>query len=294
MYDCYFYSVGEDHVVLFRADFTQQSIEHRVIVSSSSENFRLKLLAVGVSQVAEIDPDDPPTQQIDYARNHPTTPISPNVEADLEALRRAKEYGQSAGADVFITFNKTGNQTLPRRQQTKQPFSVSGFDDVSAFFEVYLNCFGSISSKKEQCSLPTLLCGSIGPFLNASLKSPVVRLVKNSTVTELVGYLLPCTIRRMFGDLIGNMVRSLQNRRELHDPPLGGVVTDFGTGPNFLAVDFSHGSKLALASSMFNSSGGRTRAVANLVECRKGKSVQFLVWDAANESKVACMMTTPP
>jgi hypothetical protein len=124
--------------------------------------------------------------------------LSPGVRADLEALRRAQAFGESAGADVMVKVKKSGagadedgkgNENLPKA------IRISGWENVSLFLEVYLNLFGDTmgsgdnTAKENSAStaplslhvpkasnkrLPLLICpnaNGIGPFEHASLKS---------------------------------------------------------------------------------------------------------------------------
>jgi len=68
--------------------------------------------------------------------NHTTA--SPNIQAELVALRRAQAFGQNVGADVSVQVHPRGsNNTLPSRSPKRiPPLYMTGVDDCAAFFEV--------------------------------------------------------------------------------------------------------------------------------------------------------------
>ena len=218
--DFYFYSLAEDHIVLFCVDELDAApfYKPRVVISNCSQTFQEKLESLGVRQFEY--PKKERTESMDSpspGSTKKTKPMSPNVKDDLEALRRAQAYGENAGADVLVKVQKKAIPKSHSRNE-RRSFSVSGFDNVSLFFEVYLNLKGRMSLLSNGNTIeafPTLLCRKIGPFLHASLKSSSIYPVKSkeSNAYEVEGILLPCAIRNIVGYLATTFVRIDQDPR---------------------------------------------------------------------------------
>jgi hypothetical protein len=306
---CYFYSVAEDHVVLFRIESTDLAPFYRpiVLLSSCCPEFLKDLENLGVglgerlkqrrqSDVEPIEEERPPGI------------MSPTVKADLEALRRAQAYGDYAGADVFIKVQKKQSETL-KSQDEPTPLTVRGFDDVSSFFEAYLNSLGRVTSNTTEV-LPILVCDGLGPFLHASMKSLKVYPVKekkgveskDADAVEIEGVILPCTIRKLFGSLAVRLTSSVERERKHNAVALSARdgVRDEVAGSHFLVLrsinDENHlnlpvGANGALA---FNGCGRASiESIGepnHIYECRNGVALQLIVWDISRKNVVACKL----
>ena len=223
--DTYFYCIGQDHSVLFRIDDDRHGDNNKrtngesgkavpmVLVSSTSDAFRKQLELNGMDLIHNIDSEES-FQLLESIQERESRVrkkisaataaamqknkgffdnvlLSPGVRADLEALRRAQAFGESAGADVFVKLKKSGaasedgvkgNEILPKA------IRVSGWDNIALFLEVYINLFGdtmstddnpvtapfsSHISKASRKRLPLLICPNtkgFGPFEHASLR----------------------------------------------------------------------------------------------------------------------------
>jgi hypothetical protein len=239
--DTYFYCIGQDHSVLFRitagcdrdSDGNVNVNDNKgkavpvVLVSSTSDAFRKKLESNGMDltyhnnnksdgdesfQLLESIHEREATEKMKIAdataaairknkRIFNNVLLSPDVRADLEALRRAQAFGESAGAEVLVKVKKLGDGTDEGdkgKEKLPKAIRISGWDNVSLFLEVYLNMFGdtmgmgdeaitengasivplpfhntSTSLSNNNKRLPLLICPSandIGPFEHASLK----------------------------------------------------------------------------------------------------------------------------
>jgi len=218
--DTYFYCIGQDHSVLFRVaaannsdgDEKSDTLVPVVLVSSTSQAFRKLLERKGLDmnydnnnksgdegfQFLESIQEREARERKKIAtavqkskRLFNKAILSPGVKADLEALRRAQAFGESAGADVMVKV-KSSNPELDdegkRKEILPKAVRISGWDNVSLFFEVYWNQFGdvmettdegvtenglSIVPKSTNKRLPLLICPNtkdIGPFEHASMK----------------------------------------------------------------------------------------------------------------------------
>jgi len=153
--------------------------------------------------------------------------LSPGVKADLEALRRAQAFGESAGADIMVKVKKPIQlQDNEEKQKLSKAVRISGWDNVSLFFEVYLNQYGDVNnnyanggidekgtSTISNRTLPLLICrNGLGPFEHASMKRlrlfPVEKerepdnnekevAASGSNTIDICGILLPCAIRKL-------------------------------------------------------------------------------------------------
>lgn len=230
--DTYFFCVGQDHSVLFRISIENDrdsggdvngnkgKVVPVVLVSSTSDSFRKQLESNGMELSNSIDGDEnfqllESIQEREARERNKITEataaatrknsrffsnilLSPGVRADLEALRRAQAFGESAGADVMVKVKKSGTGADADgkvKEKLPKAIRVSGWDNVSLFLEVYLNLFGdamgttgdeaaiengaSVSnlpfhtSKPGNKTLPMLICpntNDFGPFEHAALK----------------------------------------------------------------------------------------------------------------------------
>jgi hypothetical protein len=303
--DCYCYCMAEDHLVLFRVDATAESPYYapRVLISSCSDQFQDELKKTGVSQITYLDDgtpqNAPPGKQSDL-------PMSPTVKADLEALRRAQAYGHVAGADVSIKFQtkKTSQPASLSTQQQMAPVTVSGFDDVWCFFEVYLNSFGRVKTDASE-ALPTLVCRGLGPFLHSSMKSLKVYPVKHqkgaegndSGAVEIEGMILPCTIRKLVGSSAARLTSFVEQqspKKKVVPLAIRSPLKDDNAGSHYIvlhSIAESGNSLGANDSHLFNGLKDNTDSSSTssqVLECRQGSGLQLVVWDISRKQVVAC------
>jgi hypothetical protein len=160
---------------------------------------------------------------------------SPNVKAELVALRRAQASGETVGADVSISIKPVTNNNnwLLKSPKRIPPLRVTGIDDCSAFFEVYYNTCGQIGTRAIGSSphlssspppelglhhdVPLLLCRKLGPFLHSSVKSLLTTKKRKFRATTHDGYgdgyasinihdiLLPCAVHDLICALVWAM-----------------------------------------------------------------------------------------
>jgi hypothetical protein len=300
--DTYFYCVANDHVVVFRLDEAKgreaaPNYSPRVIVSSFTQFFRGTLESMGVENLDFLhEQSKEAAGGTSTATRQRSSPMSPNVKADLEALRRAQAYGENAGADFFVKQQKKATQKSASDYE-RLPLSVSGLDNVSIFFEVYLNLLGKLappSARKE--ALPTIYCRNVGPFLHASMKSLKVWPVKSKETdsVEVEGMILPCSVRKMVGHLAADFVKGVgqsQNQR-LSQGDAG--ITGYMVVQAVTEKEASHPIRTLKDSATFNGWGTEIKeeqaaASSNeYYECENGKAVQLVVWDASSKNVVAC------
>jgi hypothetical protein len=300
--DTYFYCVANDHVVVFRLDEAKgreaaPNYSPRVIVSSFTKFFQGTLERMGVEKLDFFhEQSKEAAGGTSTATRQRSSPMSPNVKADLEALRRAQAYGENAGADFFVKLQKKATQKSAYDYE-RLPLSVSGREDVSLFFEVYLNLHGRIaapSARKE--ALPTIYCRNIGPFLHASMKSLKVWPVKSKETdsVEVEGMILPCSVRKMVGHLAADFLKGVgqsQNQRLLQEDA---GITGYMVVQAVTEKEPSDTIRTLKDSATFNGWGNeikKEQAVASsneCYECENGKAVQLVVWDASSKNVVAC------
>ena len=211
--DTYFYCIGRDHSVLCRiagGEETDDDPVPMVLVSSTSDSFRKQLESNGLdlNQGSEGEESFELLESIQQreARERQriiaataaasrkskqmfNSLVSPSVRADLEALRRAQAFGQSAGADVMVKVKEKSDgadEDANEKDDLPKGMKLSGWDNVSLFFEVYLNLFGDVMAgetvietaalpflnvKATNKILPLLVCpNAFEPFDHASLK----------------------------------------------------------------------------------------------------------------------------
>ncbi len=254
--DTYFYCVGQDHSVLFRletgSDPDSDDFKPVVLVSSTSESFRNKLESNGI----DIDQGFQLLESIQERESRERKRIiaatvaaskskrifqnvTQDVQADLEALRRAQAFGEQAGADVMVRVKKKGDdddKDDTEKEKLPKAIQISGWDNASLFLEVYLNLFGDTMVDETDTSrnskpklLPLLICPNtkdFGAFEHASLKRlslfPAEGLPSNNLEEkkkeprtndmEIHGIILPCALRKI---LLVARNRILQDEKTL-------------------------------------------------------------------------------
>jgi hypothetical protein len=193
--NCYFYCKGTNHVALFRVEYSSDKgcCKPLVILSGASTTFRQTLQDLGAERVDYLEAAHENNVHVEssspFGKSKSKSslfPMSPTVKADLEALRRAQAYGETAGADVTVKFKaKHNNNNIASKgsstdkNQKLPPLMLQGMDDVDLFFEVYLNSLGGVdmssfattTNDNTNNDLPWILCRQVGPFAHASLKS---------------------------------------------------------------------------------------------------------------------------
>eukprot|EP00980_Cylindrotheca_fusiformis_P020543 scaffold7623_cov123-Cylindrotheca_fusiformis.AAC.2 len=292
VFDTYFYCVANDHIVLFRFDERSQGqctayCAPRVIVSSATHFFREKLESMGVEAIESLDEASrEEAHRTSQATGQNRSPMSPSVKADLEALRRAQTNGENAGADVFVKLAKR-NHMKSSIDYDRIAISVTGPDNVSLFFEVYLNLFGCIAPPGMKCeSLPTIYCRNVGPFLHASMKSLNIRPIKSSDTdsAEVEGMILPCSLREAVGHITTDLVKRVGRS---DDGASGYMVIQAAT-----EKATSQSARTLRDSTSINGWGVNEEQAAVLPEecyqCGYGKAVKLIVWDTSCNSIVAC------
>jgi len=178
--DYYFYCVTKDHVALFRVDNLANKALPRVLVSSAGESFLEDLRAVKVESMTVLKEPNPSKHLLsDTNLSNKGNPMSPTVKADLDALRKAQHFGEVAGADISIKMKTSKSEKPTSEESSKLAITLSGYDDVAAFFEVYYNRFGQthddIASEDpttlHRCLPDIFAPKELGPFLHGTMKS---------------------------------------------------------------------------------------------------------------------------
>ena len=202
----YFYLVssvgGQQQTILFRAATngctTTTNNKPMVVLSSSntSASFRMKLREAGVVLYCLDDnrvfceQDFSPREVASLAKQECFSPTSEAmVKNDMEALRQAQVFGETAGADVSVRKHA--------RKAAKRPIPslyLTGYDDCMACFETLLNTVWTIDEGND---VPTLL--SRRSFEGGTQSSIRVSQRREDDqehgILELQGPFLPCILR---------------------------------------------------------------------------------------------------
>ncbi|KAG7344017.1 hypothetical protein IV203_022025 [Nitzschia inconspicua] len=329
--DTYFYVLGVDHIVLFRIGMIGNdgtSYVPAVVVSRTDSTFREKLqtLGVGTIQILETEKEEQARENSSktaksrklFPAENPTNPLlSPSVNADLEALRRAQVFGESAGADVYVKIKKPIRAPKVGEQPYKyKPMRICGWDDVQLFFEVYLNTLGSISPSflafDETMRLPTLMCHKVmGPFENSTMKrlgvfpSPPETNGSSGEIDgqdpatgvslEVCGPILPCVARKLL--LVG---RNYLLKDEANRPSMPVETEDDSRAPDvsrYIVLQQQRTTKAkrrsydrTMDSLVLNQGTTADTTSEMLLECPIGKSFSMAVWDSSRQDVVACKL----
>jgi hypothetical protein len=335
--DTYFYVMGVDHITLFRIgrDHASGIWQPSVVMSKTTVAFRESLQKHGVSTIHLLTTKPEKQQTCNetssrssatklFATETPTTTtnplLSPSIDADLEALRRAQAFGESAGADVFVKIKKPRPPSvLPKRNPFQEPMTICGWDNVQVFFEVYLNTLGCISPQTScwwggEKSLPTLLCHqAMGPFEYSSMKRLQVLPTppkqteagvdsKNANPqvasVDICGPILPSVARKLL--VVG---RNCLLQDEANRPSIPTALNINNNNNNdidssrYLVLQTLRSNKTskntydrAKDSLVFNQGTTEDETLELLFECPIGKSLSMAVWDSSRQDVVACKL----
>ena len=197
----YFYALLQNRSILFKAQKQSDGTIMPIIVMTASTLEVRKRLKMERIQLYNFQDNKLFNESI-WAQSQPDIfakqEISTPVRSDLEAIRQAQAFSETAGADVSVS-TKSVTRTLNRKIPT---LYVRGDDDCAAFFEIFMN----IHDTNE---IPTLLTRRVGRFLHASIKTLSVthrreghHMAKdsscdNNATLELRGPILPCAINEL-------------------------------------------------------------------------------------------------
>jgi hypothetical protein len=328
MMGTYFYVFGTDHMVLFRVAWKIDSgtLEPSVVVSRTNATFRDTLQKHGVAaiELLETAEDQQARENLSSAANNKTLfsgdkpanhLLSPSVNAELEALRRAQAFGESAGADVYVKIKKPRQSSVLSMPHRHEAMRLCGWDDVRVFFEVYLNTLGNISpsfSIEGTQPLPTLMCHhAMGPFENSSIRSLGIfpsspeaeegsseNTGQDSSTCvsfEIRGSILPSVARELL--MVG---RNCLLKDEANRPSVAADTDDASRAQDLsryivLKVHKSTKTKRrsydrAKDSLVLNQGKAEGKHSKTLLECSIGKSVTMAVWDSSRQDVVACKL----
>jgi hypothetical protein len=237
----YCYAVLPYQIILFRPQIHPDgAVIPMVVMTSSTMDLRRRLRRVGV-QLYTL-PDQTRFDEEMWAQPKISTnkEISTPIRSDLEALRKAQAFGETAGADVSVS-TKLGKRSTSRKIPA---LYMTGDDDCAAFFEIYMN-------SGDPNELPTLLSRRVGHFLHASIKTlrtthrreeHQISNAKNSencASLELRGPILPCAISELMQATAAKMSQDAQSSGSRHsskDEEIGSHYFVMQTSPIDVAI----------------------------------------------------------
>ena len=133
-----------------------------IIISSSSEEFRIQLRSMGVKITL--------TSGKEFLE--PTDGENEEYIKEVEALRQSST-AEHGGLQVDVKRVRT-TKVYPSKEEST--IVISGMKDCQIFFEIFCGSYGSlyIGRKGEMVDVPLLLTRTLGPCLNTCLKQLVV------------------------------------------------------------------------------------------------------------------------
>jgi hypothetical protein len=315
-----FYARSHDHVALFRSNT-------KIVLSSCSDAFRTLLQARGVTIMQTTTAAEPivaltettisttPTKSNFATSTTSTSDASPNLKAELDALRQSQVFGQTVGADVSILMKGKRHSVRSSQSARIPPLVIAGVDDCMAFYEVYYNCCGQVhtgsdssgsgganttttaSNNNNDAKLPQLIGRKLGPFAHASLETLNVvqkrqfphETAAGGSMLEVNGTILPCAMRELVcaavagmqhGEEHNNNTMTTQHNVSLFSP---GGVTPVGSQHVIVRCTVQDG--MEAASSLSNKLSNNTSKWMNdgtdEACCRSGEYLSVAVWDSS-------------
>jgi hypothetical protein len=291
--NAYFYVTTCKQVILFRSSAAHKEVLPMIAFSCTTREFRSKLHARDVKMyvlrgstgLATFDESlwDPTlngfAKELDKVDNN-SQPES-LVDTDLEALRKAQVYGETAGADVTV-------KAPSKRRQTGQApaLFVVGYDDCAAVSTVLLNHIYDVANEPQ-------IMSRLGPFQHAILKSLVVskqRTGPESAFVDLLGPILPCMIPSL-----AEAAASVMRHHAAKGSPISDV--DSGLGTHYFVLQAmqrssSEASRDAKCGLLVNLNGSRGGVHHSTDVCVDMDRVDVVVWDIARPSVVTYKLET--
>mmetsp|Transcript_44257 Transcript_44257/g.106622 ORF Transcript_44257/g.106622 Transcript_44257/m.106622 type:complete len:675 (+) Transcript_44257:121-2145(+) len=298
--DIYFYCVAKDHVTMFRVDEiidgnSDMKYEPRVIVSNISTEFQKKLEHEGVEEIQFLnEPTSEAAEGSSPRENYSFAPMSPNVKAELEALRRAQVLGENAGADVRVKSDAKRAKKSPA-SRAATPCCICGFDNVSCFFEAYLNSFGQMHTiQSQQPVLPVLVSDTMGPFLHATLETLKSRPIKTmgAQSLRLEGLIMP----RAFRNVVATITREVTKMGTATAPQLQRNLFEDKEGICYMLIETAINELNPLSKKLedsrafngWNENEDSQSVSSKTLECEMGRCIKRLVWEAKNPEVLVC------
>ena len=291
--NAYFHATTYKQAILFRTSVVGGEVLPMIAFSCTTKEFRsnLKTRAVkmyvlrGSTSLETFDESlwEPrpkgPVKELDHFDDNPQGESL--VDTDLEALRKAQVYGETAGADVTV-------KAPSKRRQTGQvpALFVVGYDDCAAVSTVLLNQAHDVTN--EPC-----LMSRLGPFQNGTMKSLIVTKQRSTTenaFVDLLGPILPCAIPSL-----AKATASAMRRHAAKHEPRGDVDTGLGTHYFVLQAKQRSSSEASrdLKCGLLVGLNGSRRGVHHSTDsCVDLERVDVVVWDIARPSVVTYKLET--
>lgn len=271
----YFYAVLPNQTILFRPQVQSDGVVvPAVVMTTSTPELRRRLNTAGVQLYtlsSQTRFDERTWAQPDNCCK--SDEVSTPVRSDLEALRKAQAFGETAGADVSVS-TKFGKRSSTRKIPS---LFITGDDDCSAFFEIYMNTC-------DANELPTLLSRRVGGFLHASIKTLNVThrreqyhsytgscTNENNSTLELRGTILPCAVNELVQATAMLMMRDVSTNGNRINPS----DNDGDVGSHYFIMKSSRPSVANNSNSSVH-----LNSVANMT------AVSMRVWDASRDEVV--------
>jgi hypothetical protein len=294
----YFYATNSSsQVVLFRAAVLQGEVVPIVALSATTKEMRDKLHARGVT-LYMLDGSEP-FDEADYETSGGTVepkdslanPDDDNkeeesiVHSDMEALRKAQAFGETAGADV--TFKATSKRTSLRPVNVPSMY-LRGHDDCGAFSTLFLN------QSHENGELWCLM-SRMGSFPHATMKSLVIskqRVNEENASIEILGPILPCAIPALTGATANSMRCHQLSMDKTANEDESGLGTHYFVlqvqkrGDSEFSRDKNCGLKVTMNSSVVTTGSNTEQQIfeeSGMMElrdvCGSGDRFDVVVWD---------------
>ena len=277
--DAYFYATTCDQVILFRATVVREEVLPMIVLSSTTVELRTKLRTRGIKYYVLRGSRSPVifdeslygSKQHGGVKEMSTSDEKKEesmVDTDMEALRKAQAYGETAGADVTV---KGSSRRNVQRPGDAPPLYVLGHDDCGAFSTIFLN---------QRCDSEPLLMSRMGSFQNSTMKSLVVarqRTNEENAFVELLGPVLPCTI-----PALASATAAAMRRHATTDYSMSGDDTGLGSHYFVLQVQqrsTNESSRDQNCGLLVGLNGSKQGLHHSLDACGDLERVDVVVWD---------------
>ena len=284
--NAYFYTTTCNQVILFRSATVSEEVIPMVLFSSMGTEIRNKLQSRGVTlHLLQASHSQEPFDEcyVESQKEWTSSDVMKEdesiVESDLEAIRKAQAFGETAGADVSVKA-----PSKRQRQGEIPPLYIVGYDDCGTLSTILLNQVHEIEPR---------LISRMGAFQNSTMKSLVVtgqRTNEENAFIEIRGPILPCAITAFARATAAAMQRhaATEDLTREDDSGLGSHFFVLQTQPRH-SIEFSRDQKYGMFASLnWNNQRGFRSSDAG----GAAGQVDAVVWDISRPSGVTYKLET--
>jgi hypothetical protein len=315
--EAYFYAATDHRVILFRPVLMGNNVTPMIVFSTTTEGFRSQLQRRGVelhslhgisnyisaATLSGVESDlKSMNQRSDKLFSSESFEEDESLfMSDLEAIRKAQAFGETAGAEFSIKaplpINRRsrrcsrrlgGDVEVDEEEEALLAMYLTGFDDCATVITILLN-------ETYEDNEP-LLITRMGSFQNSTTKSLATVALQQTPMNsenswiELLGPILPCVLPSMI-HVTAAVMRDDAISRQQSSPPKVNEEDDSGLGSHYFVIQTqernpneSHRDRKC--GILVNMNGSKLAAHHQDDVCSHQERVDVVVWDISRPRQI--------